>query len=110
MSATGSVRRCSRSPTPRDPLSPAGVPVDVDAVRERLVDRLVAARNASVESTVFQLIDGFPDIDRLKTNVFRGRVRYRMPPAGCQDSSCTGSSSGFRSTGSSDVMRRNGYC
>jgi hypothetical protein len=57
-------------------LSPAGVPTDVDAVRKRLADRLKAARNASVDSPVFQLIDGFPDIDRLKTDVFRDQVRY----------------------------------
>ena len=57
-------------------LSPAGAPTDVDAARTRLADRLVAARDASVDSPVFQLVEGFPDIDRLKTDVFRDRVRY----------------------------------
>lgn len=57
-------------------LSPAGAPTDVDADRKRLADRLMAARDASVDSPVFQLIDGFPEIDRLKTDVFRDRVRY----------------------------------
>jgi hypothetical protein len=57
-------------------LSPAGAPTDVDAFRERLADRLIAARDASVDRPVFQLIDGVPEIDRLKTDVFRDRVRY----------------------------------
>jgi tetratricopeptide (TPR) repeat protein len=58
------------------PLSPAGTPTDVDAVGKRLADRLIAARDASVDSPVFQLIEGFPQIDRLKTDVFRDQVRY----------------------------------
>ena len=57
-------------------LSPAGAPTDVDAFGKRLADRLIAARDASVDSPVFQLIEGFPEIDRLKTDVFRDRVRY----------------------------------
>ena len=57
-------------------LSPAGAPTHVDTVSKRLADRLIAARDASVNSAVFQLIDGFPDIDRLKTDVFRDQVRY----------------------------------
>src|SRR5215470_16725039 len=57
-------------------LSPAGAPTDVEAVRKRLADRLIAARDASVDSPVFQLIEGFPEIDRLKTDVFRDQVRY----------------------------------
>src|SRR5512144_1331024 len=57
-------------------LDPAGTPVDIEAARQRLTDRLVAAREASVDSPVFQLVDGFPDIDRLKTDVFRDRVQY----------------------------------
>ena len=57
-------------------LSPDGVPADVDAGRVRLADRLEAARDAAVDSPVFQLVEGFPDIDRLKTDVFRDQVRY----------------------------------
>lgn len=41
-----------------------------------LTARLVAARQAASDSPVFQLVDGFPDIQRLKTDVFRERVRY----------------------------------
>jgi tetratricopeptide (TPR) repeat protein len=58
------------------PLSQVGVPTDVDTFRKRLTDRLVAARDTSVDSPVFQLIEGFPEIDRLKTDVFRDQVRY----------------------------------
>lgn len=58
------------------PLGPAGGPTDLDTAREQLMDRLVAARDASVDSPVFQLVEGFPQIDRLKTDVFRDRVRY----------------------------------
>ncbi|HEX6526157.1 MAG TPA: TRAFs-binding domain-containing protein [Streptosporangiaceae bacterium] len=57
-------------------LSAAGAPADVDAARAGLADRLVAARDPSVVSPVFQLVEGFPEVDRLKTDVFRGRVRY----------------------------------
>jgi len=57
-------------------LSRAGGPADGEATRKRLADRLKAARDASVDSPVFQLVEGFPDIDRLKTDVFRDQVRY----------------------------------
>jgi len=57
-------------------LSPVGAPGDVEVTRRRLTDRLVTARDASVDSPVFQLVEGFPQIDRLKTDVFRDQVRY----------------------------------
>lgn len=57
-------------------LDPAGRPADVQDARKRLADRLIAARDASVDSPVFQLVEGFPDIDRLKTDVFRDQARY----------------------------------
>ena len=57
-------------------LSPAGTPVDADPVRAALATRLKAARTAIADSPVFQLVEGFPDIQRLKTDVFRDRVRY----------------------------------
>ena len=60
----------------RYPLSRAGNPVGGEAVRRQLTRLLLAARDASVDSPVFQLIEGFPDIDRLKTDVFRDGVRY----------------------------------
>jgi tetratricopeptide (TPR) repeat protein len=60
----------------RYPLSPGVDPAASTAARTQLTGLLLAARDASVDSPVFQLIDGFPDIDRLKTDVFREQVRY----------------------------------
>jgi tetratricopeptide (TPR) repeat protein len=57
-------------------LDAAGKPTDDVASRRQLTERLLTARDASVDSPVFQLVDGFPQIDRLKTDVFRDRVRY----------------------------------
>jgi hypothetical protein len=57
-------------------LSPAGVLAAGGTARRELAQRLIAARNASVDSPVFQLVEGFPDIDRLKTDVFRDHAMY----------------------------------
>lgn len=57
-------------------LSPEGTPDASDAASTALADRLQEAREARADSPVFQLVDGFPDIQRLKTDVFRDRVRY----------------------------------
>lgn len=57
-------------------LGPSGEPSDLEAARAKLTARLNAARDASVGSPVFQLIEGFPQIDRLKTDVFRDQVQY----------------------------------
>ncbi len=56
-------------------LTPAGIPDEVAATRAALASRLDAARQAAADSPVYQLVDGFPDIQRLKTDVFRDRVR-----------------------------------
>ncbi len=56
-------------------LAAAGVPDDVPATRAALASRLDAARQAAADSPVYQLVEGFPDIQRLKTDVFRDRVR-----------------------------------
>jgi MAP3K TRAFs-binding domain len=57
-------------------LTPAGTPDVVELARRAVADRLKQARQAHADSPVFQLVDGFPDIQRLKTDVFRERVRY----------------------------------
>lgn len=57
-------------------LGPDGKPAAVIEDRQRLVEKLLAARSGHADSPVFQLIDGFPDIQRLKTDVFRDRVEY----------------------------------
>jgi tetratricopeptide (TPR) repeat protein len=59
-------------------LDAKGRPADAAGDREAIVTALRAARDADTDSPVFQLIDGLPrpDIDRLKTDVFRDRARY----------------------------------
>jgi tetratricopeptide (TPR) repeat protein len=54
----------------------AGVPAKVKATRKQLAERLIKAGDPTDDSPVFQLIKGFPKIDRLKTDVFRDQVRY----------------------------------
>ena len=58
-------------------LTPAGLPASDPAARQILIERLQEARDPKPDSPVFQLIEGWrtPDIDRLKTDVFRDRVR-----------------------------------
>lgn len=55
-----------------------GTPAAAAADIALLSARLQAARNAdpATDSPVYQLVEGFPDIQRLKTDVFRERVRY----------------------------------
>lgn len=57
-------------------LGPDGKPSAAAENRQTLIERLLAARAGLVDSPVFQLVDGFPDIQRLKTDVFRDRVEY----------------------------------
>jgi tetratricopeptide (TPR) repeat protein len=59
------------------PLNTAGAPENPDSTRKALADRLRNAKECrSKDSPIFQLIEGFPDIQRLKTDVFRERVDY----------------------------------
>jgi hypothetical protein len=53
-----------------------GKPAMSEADRDRLATRLREARTLKTDSPVFQLMEGFPDIQRLKTDVFRERVEY----------------------------------
>jgi len=55
-----------------------GAPKDVTATKATLVERLRQAQIPMPDSPVFQLVEGLnpPDIARLKTDVFRDRVRY----------------------------------
>ncbi|HSD27634.1 MAG TPA: TRAFs-binding domain-containing protein [Vicinamibacteria bacterium] len=57
-------------------LTSGGTPDEVDSTRAVLSARLQEARRESTDSPVFQLVEGFPDIQRLKTDVFREQVRY----------------------------------
>lgn len=53
-----------------------GKPDNVTAARAVLTERLNEAREQVADSPVYQLVDGFPNIQRLKTDVFRDRVEY----------------------------------
>lgn len=57
-------------------LNPEGTPADPAAVAVTLTERLREARHGAPDSPVYQLVEGFPDIQRLKTDVFRERVAY----------------------------------
>jgi tetratricopeptide (TPR) repeat protein len=57
-------------------LNPEGRPADPGAVIPLIAQRLTQARQADTDSPIFQLVEGFPDIQRLKTDVFRERVAY----------------------------------
>jgi hypothetical protein len=57
-------------------LGPDGRPSAVEADRAKLVALLESAKADSVDSPVYQLVEGFPDIQHIKTDVFRERVDY----------------------------------
>jgi tetratricopeptide (TPR) repeat protein len=57
-------------------LDAAGTPANAAEVKAAIKARLVEARNAATDSPIFQLVEGFPDIQRLKTDVFRDRIAY----------------------------------
>lgn len=57
-------------------LAANGRPSNAGTVGPALTQRLQEAREAATDSPLYQLIDGFPDIQHLKTDVFRDRVRY----------------------------------
>jgi hypothetical protein len=54
-----------------------GKPANTAQGRQAIAARLREAREQATDSPVYQLVDGFPDIQRLKTDVFRERVKYR---------------------------------
>lgn len=56
-------------------LAPDGTPADPGRDAAALAKRLSAARDRAADSPLYQMLDGFPDIQRLKTDVFRDRVR-----------------------------------
>jgi hypothetical protein len=59
-------------------LSDAGLPIDVEARRAGLTAQLVAAKEATTDSPIFQLLTDLPVpvVDRLKTDIFREQVEY----------------------------------
>ena len=62
-------------------LTPEGVPANAEEIKIALVNRLVEVHKAAqdmplTDSPVYQLVEGFPDIAHIKTDVFRDRVQY----------------------------------
>lgn len=53
-----------------------GAPSQAETDGAALTQRLIAARSGDVDSPIFHLVEGFPDIQHLKTDVFRDRVDY----------------------------------
>jgi len=55
----------------------SGKPSTIAGTKQVLVARLRDAREyANSDSPIFQLVEGFPDVQRLKTDVFRDRIQY----------------------------------
>ena len=48
----------------------------INTVKEKVTKTLVEAKNPRTDSPIFQLLEGFPDIQHLKTDVFRERIQY----------------------------------
>ncbi|WP_445372045.1 TRAFs-binding domain-containing protein [Methylomonas sp. HW2-6] len=57
-------------------VSADGKPDNCMSVVLSLSKRLIEARKFTTDSPVYQLVDGFPEIQHLKTDVFRDRVQY----------------------------------
>ena len=60
-------------------LTTEGKTADIETTKMELVKRLKEAKeaqNSAIDSPLFQLVEGFPDIDHTKTDVFRDRVQY----------------------------------
>jgi tetratricopeptide (TPR) repeat protein len=58
-----------------------GLPIDIEANKAELIKRLKNIKenkdqDSLVDSPLFQLVEGFPEIDHTKTDVFRDRVQY----------------------------------
>jgi tetratricopeptide (TPR) repeat protein len=53
-----------------------GKPANVFNDRQELENRLRIARDDAADSPIFQLVEDFPDVQRLKTDAFRDRVQY----------------------------------
>jgi tetratricopeptide (TPR) repeat protein len=57
-------------------LGPDGKPVYFAKTQRMLTDRLIEAKEAITDSPLYQLVDGYPDIDHTRTDIFRDRVAY----------------------------------
>jgi hypothetical protein len=57
-------------------LGPDGRPAGAAADRSALMKLLEDVQDGAVDSPVYQLVEGFPDVQHIKTDVFRERVEY----------------------------------
>ena len=57
-------------------VDPDGTPVNTPVAGALLTRRLVEARNAAPDSPLYQLVEGFPEVDHTKTDVFRDLIDY----------------------------------
>jgi hypothetical protein len=57
-------------------LNKEGKPDGIAETIAALTQRLVEAKTATTDSPLFTLVEGFPEIDHTKTDVFRERVQY----------------------------------
>jgi tetratricopeptide (TPR) repeat protein len=59
-------------------LDSGGRPSDIKTDITALAERLKAARRAETDSPLYQLVDGYPDIDHTRTDIFRDQVEYSL--------------------------------
>ncbi len=57
-------------------IGPDGRPFSGSGTQALLAEKLKESRYARTDSPIYQLVEGFPDIQHLKTDVFRDRVDY----------------------------------
>jgi hypothetical protein len=57
-------------------LSPEGKPADAAGEGAKLTKLLAEIKKGDVDSPIYQLVEGFPDIQHMKTDVFREQVEY----------------------------------
>ncbi|WP_454063468.1 TRAFs-binding domain-containing protein [Candidatus Nitrospira salsa] len=57
-------------------LTPQGTPDNILSVRNIMARRLHDAQQATRDSPIYQLVEGFPEVSHTKTDVFRDRVEY----------------------------------
>ncbi|MEM9271501.1 MAG: TRAFs-binding domain-containing protein [Cyanobacteria bacterium P01_F01_bin.143] len=55
-----------------------GVPAEPQKVKESLAQSLKDAREKMTDSPIFQLLDGYPNIDHTRTDIFRDQVNYSI--------------------------------
>ena len=55
---------------------PAQIESDIKALTANLLDCRDSTKSAQTDSPIYQLLQDFPDIQRLKTDVFRDQARY----------------------------------